>query len=253
MLYGFLLNADPGGCGLDSLSEKYLGGRVNTELAARADAILQLHGRLRPQVEAMGLAELYETIDLPLVGVLARMETLGIRVDPGQLRRLSGHMDAEIARLSAEIYEISGRTFNINSPQQLGKVLFEDMGLPAPGKGAKGKAISTAADVLELLAVDYPVAGKVLEFRQVAKLKGTYADALPALIDPATGRVHSTFNQTGAATGRLSSSNPNLQNIPDPHGIGTRDSRGVRTARGLESDCRGLFANRTSAAGAHVA
>ena len=226
MLYGFLLNADPAGCDLPSLSEKYLGGRVNTELAARADAILQLHQKLRPQVEAMGLAELYESIDLPLVSVLARMENLGIRVDPDQLRRLSGRMDAEIARLSAEIYEICGRTFNINSPQQLGKVLFEDMNLPTPGKGAKGKAISTAADVLELLAVDYPIAGKVLEFRQVAKLKGTYADALPVLIDPATRRVHSTFNQTGAATGRLSSSNPNLQNIP----IRTELGREIRAA-----------------------
>ncbi len=226
MLYGFLLNADPAGCDLPSLSEKYLGGRVNTELAARADAILQLHQKLRPQVEAMGLAELYESIDLPLVSVLARMENLGIRVDPDRLRRLSGRMDAEIARLSAEIYEICGRTFNINSPQQLGKVLFEDMNLPTPGKGAKGKAISTAADVLELLAVDYPIAGKVLEFRQVAKLKGTYADALPVLIDPATRRVHSTFNQTGAATGRLSSSNPNLQNIP----IRTELGREIRAA-----------------------
>ena len=230
MLYGFLLSADPTGCGLASLAEKYLGGAVHigpaTELAARADAILQLHQKLRPQVEAMGLAELYESIDLPLVSVLARMEKLGIRVDPDQLRRLSGRMDAEIARLSAEIYEICGRTFNINSPQQLGKVLFEDMNLPTPGKGAKGKAISTAADVLELLAVDYPIAAKVLEFRQLSKLKGTYADALPVLIDPATGRVHSTFNQTGAATGRLSSSNPNLQNIP----IRTELGREIRAA-----------------------
>ena len=226
MLYGFLLNADPTGCGVATLSEKYLGGRVNEELSARADAILQLHQKLRPQVELMDLAEIYESIDLPLVSVLARMEKLGIRVDPHQLRLLSGRMDAEIARLSGEVYEISGRTFNINSPQQLGKVLFEDMNLPTPGKGAKGKAISTAADVLELLAVDYPVAGKVLEFRQVAKLKGTYADALPVLIDPATGRVHTTFNQTGAATGRLSSSNPNLQNIP----IRTELGREIRAA-----------------------
>ena len=252
MLHGFLLNADPAGCDLPSLSEKYLGGRVNTELAARADAILQLHQKLRPQVEAMGLAELYESIDLPLVSVLARMENLGIRVDPDRLRRLSGRMDAEIARLSAEIYEICGRTFNINSPQQLGKVLFEDMNLPTPGKGAKGKAISTAADVLELLAVDYPIAGKVLEFRQVAKLKGTYADALPVLIDPATRRVHSTFNQTGAATGRLSSSNPNLQNIPIRTELG-REIGGVCASRGLEADRGGLFADRAAAARAHVA
>jgi len=225
MLYGFLLTADPAGCGVATLSEKYLGGRIDNEIAARADAILQLYGKLRPAVDAAGLAELYESIDLPLVAVLGRMENLGVRVDPDQLRLLSGRMDAEIVRLSGEIYEISGRTFNINSPQQLGKVLFEDMNLPAP-RGARGKAISTAADVLEELATDHPIAAKVLEFRQVAKLKGTYADALPALIDPATGRVHTTFNQTGAATGRLSSSNPNLQNIP----IRTELGREIRAA-----------------------
>ena len=229
MLYGFLLNADPGGCGLAQLAEKYLGGAgqagQDAGLAARADTILQLHLKLRPQVEAAKLVELYESIDLPLVSVLARMEKLGVRVDPAQLRTLSARMDAEIARLSAEIYEISGRTFNINSPQQLAKVLFEDMQLPAP-RGPRGKGVSTAADVLEELAVEYPIAQKVLEYRQMAKLKGTYADALPALIGPSTGRVHTTFNQAGAATGRLSSSNPNLQNIP----IRTELGREIRAA-----------------------
>ncbi len=225
MLYGFLLNADPSGCSLAALAEKYLNGRVDSELAARADTILQLQLALRPAVEAAQLGELYESIDLPTLRVLARMEKLGIRVDPEQLKALSVRMDTEIARLSGEIYEISGRTFNINSPQQLGKVLFEDMQLPAP-KGPKGKAISTAADVLEELAADYPIAGKVLEYRQIAKLKGTYADALPALIDPDSGRVHTTFNQIGAATGRLSSLNPNLQNIP----IRTQLGREIRAA-----------------------
>jgi len=225
MLYGFLLNADPTACSLAALAEKYLNGRVDTELAARADTIFQLHLTLRPAVETAKLAELYESIDWPTIGVLYKMEKLGVRVDPEQLKALSVRMDAEIARLSAEIFEISGRTFNINSPQQLGKVLFEDMQLPAP-KGPKGKAISTAADVLEGLAADHPIAGKVLEYRQIAKLKGTYADALPALIDPDSGRVHTTFNQTGAATGRLSSSNPNLQNIP----IRTELGREIRAA-----------------------
>jgi DNA polymerase I len=225
MLYGFLLNADPTGCSLASLAETHLNGRVDGELAARADTILQLFHKLRPAVEAAKLAELYETIDLPTLRVLARMEKLGVRVDPDQLKALSVRMDTEIARLSGEIYELSGRTFNINSPQQLGKVLFEDMQLPAP-KGPKGKAISTAADVLEELALEHPIAGKVLEYRQIAKLKGTYADALPALIDPDSGRVHTTFNQIGAATGRLSSSNPNLQNIP----IRTELGREIRAA-----------------------
>jgi DNA polymerase I len=154
--------------------------------------------------------------------VLAAMEQTGIRIDQAQLQVLSGRMEEEIARLSAEIYDLAGKTFNVNSPQQLGKVLFEDLKLPAPVKAGKGKVISTAAGVLEGLAEEYPIAQKVLDFRQIAKLKGTYADALPALIDPATGRVHTTFNQTGAATGRLSSSDPNLQNIP------------IRTALGRE-------------------
>src|SRR5260370_33962391 len=154
------------------------------------------------------------------------MEETGIRVDPEQLRHLSGRMEEEIGRLSAEIYELCGKTFNINSPQQLGKVLFEDLNLPAPVKYGKGKTISTAASVLEDLAVNFPVAQKVLEFRQLSKLKGTYVDALPALIDPFTGRLHTTFNQAGAATGRLSSSDPNLQTIP----IRTALSRDIRAA-----------------------
>jgi DNA polymerase-1 len=135
-------------------------------------------------------------------------------------------MEEEIARLSGEIYEIAGKAFNINSPQQLGKVLFEDLNLPAPTKSGKGKVISTAADVLEDLAEEHEIASKVLEHRQLSKLKGTYADSLPVLIDPATGRVHTTFNQAGAATGRLSSSNPNLQNIP----IRTELGREIRAA-----------------------
>jgi DNA polymerase-1 len=142
------------------------------------------------------------------------MEQNGIRIAPEQLTVLSARMDGELARLSGEIHELAGKTFNINSPQQLGKVLFDDMGLPAPVKYGKGRTISTAADVLETLAVDHEVARKVLDYRQLSKLKGTYVDALPLLIDPYTGRVHTTYNQAGAATGRLSSSNPNLQNIP---------------------------------------
>jgi len=121
---------------------------------------------------------------------------------------------------------MSGKTFNISSPQQLGKVLFEDLNLPAPTKMGKGKVISTAADVLESLAEEYPIARRVLEYRQLTKLKGTYVDALPALIDPFTQRLHTTFNQTGAATGRLSSTNPNLQNIP----IRTELGREIRAA-----------------------
>jgi DNA polymerase-1 len=222
MLYGFLLSADPGGCSLASLAEKYLEEPLDADPAAHADAILRLYRKLRPEVEAAKLAELYETIDLPVARVLARVEENGIRIDPAQLSVMSARMEEELARLTGEIFELAGKTFNVNSPQQLGKVLFEDLKLPAPVKYGKGKVISTAAAVLEALAEQYPIAQKVLDFRQIAKLKGTYVDALPALIDPFTGRLHTTFNQAGAATGRLSSSDPNLQNIP------------IRTALGRE-------------------
>jgi DNA polymerase-1 len=230
MLYGFLISADPGHCDLRSLIERYIDRHIETgnigDPSAQADAVLSLYQKLVPEIEALGLIELYRSIELPLVRVLSRMEACGIRIDPAQLRVMSTKMEAEIARLTGEIYELTGKIFNINSPQQLGKVLFEDMNLPAPVRMGKGKVISTAADVLEGLAEEYEVVRKVLDYRQLTKLKGTYVDALPALIDSATLRLHTTFNQTGAATGRLSSSNPNLQNIP----IRTELGREIRAA-----------------------
>ncbi len=226
MLYGFLLSADPGACSLPVLAERHLEEAMETGPAGEADTVLRLYRKLRPEVEAIKLAELYETIDLPLARVLAAMEETGILIDPKQLGVMSVRMEEELAAISTEIYELAGKTFNINSPQQLGKVLFEDLNLPAPVKMGKGKVISTAADVLENLAEEFPIARKVLNFRQTAKLKGTYVDALPALIDPKTGRLHTTFNQAGAATGRLSSSDPNLQNIP----IRTAVGREIRAA-----------------------
>ena len=176
-------------------------------------------------MDGRGLRKLYDEIELPLTRVLARMERTGIRIDGGELKRLSGMMETEISRLTAEIHALAGKPFNISSPQQLGRVLFEDLKLPGP-KASKGKAISTAADVLEELAAEHEIVRKVLEYRQLTKLKGTYVDALPALIEPATGRLHTSFNQAGAATGRLSSSNPNLQNIP----IRTELGREIRAA-----------------------
>jgi DNA polymerase-1 len=226
MLYAFLLSADPSATDLKLLAEKYLDQTLDQDPASHADAVLGLYERLKPQVESLGLTELYQTIELPLVRVLAKMEETGIRIDPEQLRRMSGGMEEEIARLSGEIYELAGRSFNVNSPQQLSKVLFDEMSLPAPVKFGKGKVTSTAADVLETLAEEHEIARKVLDYRQLAKLKGTYVDALPALIDPASQRLHTTFNQAGAATGRLSSSNPNLQNIP----IRTELGREIRAA-----------------------
>lgn len=226
MLYAFLLTADPGTAALANLSEKYLDRKLEAgSIEQQADVIFALAGKLRTDVEQR-FQKVYEEIDLPLAPVLAAMERTGIRVATGALAELSTMMDGELARLQARIHELAGKPFNINSPQQLGKVLFEDLELPTPVKTGKGKQISTAADVLESLAEDYEIAGQVLEYRQIAKLKGTYVDALPALIRPDTGRVHTTFHMTGAATGRLSSSNPNLQNIP----IRTELGREIRKA-----------------------
>ena len=178
-------------------------------------------------VDARTCDKLYAEIELPLARVLARMERAGIRIDRAELARLSGaDGDATSRGSPPRSTRWPGKPFNISSPQQLGRVLFEDLKLPAPVKYGKGKTISTAADVLEDLAADHEIVRKVLEYRQLTKLKGTYVDALPALIDPQTGRLHTSFNQTGAATGRLSSSNPNLQNIP----IRTELGREIRAA-----------------------
>jgi len=221
MLYAFLLDADPSGCALEEQARRRMDLNLGPAPEQHADITLELFHQLSPAVDERGLRKLYDEIEWPLVGVLARMERTGIRIDGGELKRLSGLMETEIARLTGEIHTLAGKPFNISSPQQLGRVLFEDLKLPAP-KQARGKAISTAADVLDELAGDHEIVRKVLEYRQLSKLKGTYVDALPALVDPVTGRLHTSFNQAGAATGRLSSSNPNLQNIP------------IRTALGRE-------------------
>jgi DNA polymerase I len=226
MLYAFLLCADPGGCSPEALAERFLDRKLNAAAEQQAEATLTLAEMLRPQVDQQELRAVYRDIDLPLAPVLARMELTGIRIDNGALSELSTRLTERIEKIAQKIYNEAGHPFNINSPQQLGKVLFEEMLLPAPVKYGKGKVISTAADVLESLAPAYPVAQLVLDYRQLTKLKGTYIDALPQLIRPQTGRVHTTFNQAGAATGRLSSSNPNLQNIP----IRTEEGREIRAA-----------------------
>jgi DNA polymerase-1 len=167
------------------------------------------------------LLHLYRTMDLPLVPVLLRMEQAGVRIDTAVLSAMSTRLAVEMDTLAEKIFEQSGHRFNLNSPKQLGDVLFNRMLLPKPTKHGKGKVISTAQDVLEELAEHHPVSALVLEHRQLAKLRSTYLDSLPNLVD-FEGRVHTTFNQVGTATGRLSSTNPNLQNIP------------VRTALGRE-------------------
>jgi len=226
MLYAFLLCADPSACSPETLAERYLDRKLNPAAEQQAEATLAVVSILRPQLEAQELMSLYREIDLPLVPVLAQMEKTGIRIDTTVLADLSLRLQSRLEVIAQQIYEIAGHPFNINSPQQLGKVLFEELHLPAPVKWGKGKVISTAADVLETLAPSHPIAQLVLDYRQLAKLKGTYIDALPLLIRPETGRLHTTFNQTGAATGRLSSSNPNLQNIP----IRSDEGREIRAA-----------------------
>jgi len=171
------------------------------------------------------LTDVYTHLDLPLVPVLLRMEQSGVRVDSDLLREQSSRLAVQIDDLAEKIYAASGHKFNINSPKQLGDVLFNKMNLPQPIKYGKGKTISTAIDILEGLATEHEVPALVIEHRQLQKLKGTYLDALPQLAD-AQGRIHTTFNQVGTATGRLSSTNPNLQNIP----IRTAVGREIRAA-----------------------
>ncbi|MFZ5929368.1 MAG: DNA polymerase I [Acidobacteriota bacterium] len=209
LLYAFLVLADPSACTLESLIARYL----ERAPATREETLRALARKLRPMISG-DLRRLYDEIDLPLMPVLLRMEQAGVRIDTARLAELSSEMEAMLAKLTDEIYALAGMPFNINSPKQLGEVLFERLGLQPQGKTSKTKAYSTSADVLEALAASHPVAAKILEYRQLAKLKGTYVDALPQLISPQDGRLHTTFNPAGAATGRLSSTDPNLQNIP---------------------------------------
>ena len=212
LLIAFLIFAEPSACEFSSLCTRCLSGPAPSDLVSRAAAIHAVAAKLRPELND-DYRRIYRAIDLPLAPVLARMERTGIRLDRQMLSALSQSMETLIDGLSATIFKEARHTFNINSPQQLGKVLFEELGLPVQGKTGKTKSYSTAADVLETLAPFHPIAQTVLDYRQITKLKGTYVDALPLLMD-SRGRVHTTFNPAGAATGRLSSSNPNLQNIP---------------------------------------
>ncbi|MGB8915385.1 MAG: DNA polymerase I, partial [Candidatus Sulfotelmatobacter sp.] len=199
---------------------------TNDDLAEAADITGRLTIALREDVKQAGLTKLYQEVDLPLVPVLARMEQAGVKIDTAALAKMSSELEREIKTKARDIFEVSGSEFNISSPRQLGDVLFNKLNLPKPFKYGKGRAISTAVDVLEGLAEEYPIARMVLDYRQLTKLKSTYVDTLPALINPATGRLHTTFYQAGTATGRLSSANPNLQNIP----IRTELGRGIRAA-----------------------
>ncbi len=197
--------------------------RLGRRLAEDADVALRLRDPLSVTLAERGQEKLSREIESPLIRILASMERAGVCCDPAQLRVLSVEMESDIARLTGEIHRLAGREFNIGSPQQLGEILFDRMKLKRGKKTKTGW--STDSDILEELAVDQPIARAVLEYRQAGKLRSTYVDALPKLIDPVTGRIHAQFNQTTAATGRLSSSDPNLQNIPIRSPMGRRIRR----------------------------
>jgi DNA polymerase-1 len=197
---------------------------------ARARAILLLRPRLAAEMRNLGVDYLFHEVELPLASVLADMESQGIAVDVPYLHDMQQELDAQLAALEAEVAEVAGGyQFNLNAPQQLAKLLFEDLKLPV-GKRTK-TGYSTDADTLEGLRDKHPVVGLVLDHRQLSKLKSTYVDALPSLVDPTTGRVHTSFGQASTATGRLSSSNPNLMNIPIRTELGQRIRRAFKADR----------------------
>ena len=191
-----------------------------------ADVTLMAHFILGPELDKIGLTELFQTVEMPLVPVLMRMEKKGISVDETKLRELSKSFENRLEQLEKDIHALAGEPFNINSPQQLGRILFEKLKLPVQKKTKKKTGYSTDVNVLTVLARQHELPALVLEHRTLVKLKSTYADALIQLINPQTGRIHTSFNQTITATGRLSSSDPNLQNIP----IRTEEGREIRRA-----------------------
>ncbi len=249
MLMSYALNAGLHGHGMDTLSERYLGhepiaiksllgggksaitfdrvpiDEAVTYAAEDADITLRLWQLFRPQLHRARVTAVYETLERPLVPVLARMEMAGVKVDRDTLSRMSNAFAQKMAGLEAEIHELAGETFNVGSPKQLGEILFDKMGLEGGKKGKTG-AYATGADVLEDLATMHDLPGRVLDWRQLSKLKSTYTDALQDHINPETGRVHTSYMQTGANTGRLSSTDPNLQNIP----VRSEEGRRIREA-----------------------
>lgn len=197
--------------------------------ARRAEAIVNLRPRLEAEMRNLGVDYLFHEIELPLAGVLADMETEGVAIDVPYLKQMQEELGAQLSAIETEVEEVAGQKFNLNAPQQLARVLFEDLRLPV-GKRTK-TGYSTDADTLESLREKHPIIGLILEHRQLSKLKSTYVDALPQLVDPLSGRVHTSFGQASTATGRLSSSNPNLMNIPIRTELGQRIRRAFKAGR----------------------
>ncbi|MEL6913834.1 MAG: DNA polymerase I [Pseudomonadota bacterium] len=249
MLMSYALNAGHHNHGMDTLAERYLGHQpipiktllgsgksmktfdlVPIEEATRyaaedADITLRLWQEFKPKLHRSRVTTVYETLERPLVPVLAEMEQTGVKVDRDTLSRMSNAFSQKMAALEDEIHELAGEKFNVGSPAQLGEILFDKMSLPGGKKGKTGK-YSTGADILEDLATEHDLPGRVLDWRQLSKLKSTYTDALQEHIHPETGRVHTSYSIAGANTGRLASTDPNLQNIP----IRTEEGRRIREA-----------------------
>ncbi len=239
MLYSYLVNPTYAKHSLAEIAVRSFNLKLSDSLAEAADVTGRITPELRKEVESSGLREVYDEIDLPLVPVLARMEEAGVKIDCGLLKELSVRLEKDCDAKAGEIHLKAGVEFNINSPKQLGEVLFNKLNLPRPVKYGKGKTISTAVEVLEELSANHEVPRLVLDYRQLSKLKSTYVDALPLLLNRCTQRLHTTFNQAGTATGRLSSTNPNLQNIP----IRTELGREIRAAFIAEPGCALLAAD----------
>jgi DNA polymerase-1 len=249
MLMSYAMHGGEHGHGMDTLSERYLGhtpipikpllgsgksaitfdkvpiDEATAYAAEDADITLRLWQLFKPQLHRVQVTTVYETLERPLVPVLAEMEMHGIKVDRDVLSRMSNAFAQKMAGLEAEIHELAGENFNVGSPAQLGEILFEKMGLEGGKKGKTGK-YSTGADILEDLATEHELPRRVLDWRQLSKLKSTYTDALQTHINPDTGRVHTSYAITGANTGRLASTDPNLQNIP----VRTEEGRRIREA-----------------------
>ncbi len=225
ILYSYLVRPTTANHVFAEVVLRHLNRTLSGAPGERADFLLRLAPVLRAEVEEMELTGLYDAIDFPLASVLARMECAGVRVDKEELDVISSQAQEEITRLEKSIYQLAGFEFKINSPQQLAEVLFDRLGLQGPRR-SRMKSRSTAAEVLEDLALTHEMPKRVLEYRELSKLKSTYADVLPRLVHPVSGRLHTRFDQTGTATGRLSSANPNLQNIP----IRTELGREIRAA-----------------------
>jgi DNA polymerase-1 len=229
-LFSYLLDPVQSSHAIEDVVQRRFGVALSGNPAETAAFTLRLGALLRPEIEKAGLMRPYRELDFPLIPVLERIEQAGVWVDRSELERMSATLEHQCIAEQERIFDLAGASFNVNSTKQLGEILFEKLGLPMPPRRGKSKAPSTAMDVLEELAPQHEIVRHILDYRQLSKLKSTYVDALPRLISADTGRLHTTFSQVIAATGRLSSSNPNLQNIP----IRTEAGRAIRAAFAAE-------------------